>query len=458
MSSPTSQLRLGEKLAYGAGTFATTCTVALTGYVLFYYTDVFGISASAAGTLMLVVRIWDAIWDLFVGRWVDTTRTPQGQARPFLRWAGGVLLLSYLLTFFVPDLAPGLKLVYACVTFTLMQMAFSLVTIPYNALLAALTPDHEERTRVAGVQAFSMFLVVLLVGAGTMPLVMAAGQGDMKAGFFRVGAAYGVLAALLSWNCYRATRERVQLPPVGTRAEYASGLQVVSRQRTWRAMALVSICNSVGIGMSLSAGAYYFRYVVGQPGMVGPFMGLGGLGLLIGVLLSDRLTRRFCKRQVCMVMLGLSALLMAGLFVVPPTALPVVLGLNLLANLCLGACAPIHGSMAADTIDQIEHATGKRLVGATTSTLAFANKVGAGLGGGLPGLILGAAGYLAGAETQTPSAQLGILLNLSLIPAAFFLAAALLTGVVYPLNRERLQRQQNELADRRKLMPAPLGT
>jgi len=445
------KLSFGEKLAYGAATFPTTCTVALTGYLLFYYTDVFGISASAAGTLMLAARIWDAVWDLVVGRWVDTTRTPQGQARPFLRWAGGVMLLSYLLVFFVPDLSPGLKLAYACITFIAMQMAYSLVNIPHIALLAALTPDHDERTRAAGIQSFMLFLIVMVVGAGTMPLVQAAGQGDMKRGFAIVTAVYGSIGALLMWNAWRVTRERVPLPAVGTRADYGNGLRVVFRQRSWRAMAVINTCTAVGIGMSLSSGVYYFRYVANQPNMVGPFMGLGGIGLLLGVVLSDQLTRRFDKRRVCVVMLTLASLLMAGICLLPPAGVGAVLLLNAVANLCLGASAPVHGSMTADTIDNIEHRSGQRLVGAVTSTLAFASKVGAGLGGGLPGLILGATGYVAGAAVQLPAAQQGILLNLSVLPAAFFLTAALVTGLAYPLNRAGLQRQQAELLQRRAL-------
>lgn len=451
MTSPT-KISIGEKIAYGAGTFPTTCTVALTGYVLFYYTDVFGISASAAGTLMLVVRVWDAFWDLFVGRWVDSTRTPHGQARPFMRWAGGVLLLAFLLTFHVPDLSGTAKLLYAAVTFTFMQMAFSLATIPYNSLLAALSPDHEERTRTAGVQAFSMFLIVMLVGAGTMPLVMALGQGDAKKGFFLVAALYGVVAALLSWNCFRVTRERVPVPPVGGLAEYFTGLKQVAHQRSWQALALFNVVVSVGIGMSLSSGVYYFRYVVGQPDMIGPYMGLGGIGLLMGVVLSDRLTRRFCKRHVAVAVGVLTAVAMGALFWAPPGQTALVLALNFVANLGIGASAPISGSMAADTIDDIEHRTGKRLVGATSSTIAFSTKVGAGLGGGLPGLILGGAGYVAGVPAQSPAAQQAILLNLSLIPAGFFLAGALLVAFMYPLGRERLARQQAELAARRAVV------
>lgn len=448
-SSDSNKLGFGEKLAFAGGVFPSTCTTVLGGYALFYYTDVFGISAAAAGTMMLVLRVWDSLWDLVVGRWVDVTRTKHGQARPFLRWAGGALLATYLLTFYVPDLAAGPRLVYACITYALLQMAYSLVTMPYNALLAALTPDHEERTRTAGLQSFVLFLSVVFVGAATFPLVQAVGHGDMKRGFFLVTAGYGVLGAILMWNAFRGTRERVPLPAPASARQYAAGLLRVARCRSWQAMVVMQLLYAAALGMSLSTTIYYMRYLAGRPELVGPYMGVGGLGLLAGVVLGDRLSRRFCKRSVAATMFAVTGVLQALFWVVPPSALPLVFALGVLSSLTTGATAPLTISMNADTVDDIEFNTGQRLVGASISTIFFANKVGSSIGGSLPGLIFGAAGYMANAPTQSAPAQQAILLCMSLLPAAFTLVTAVVMVTLYPLNRRTLQAQQAELARRR---------
>ena len=138
-------------LGYAAGDAGNNLAFSMTSmFLLLYYTDVVGISAAAAGTLFLVVRVWDAFADIWAGRQVDKTMTRWGKFRPFFLFGSLPLLLLSVATFTVPGGLGGTgKLIYAYVTYALLGLAYSLVNIPYGSLASAMTQEPVERARLA---------------------------------------------------------------------------------------------------------------------------------------------------------------------------------------------------------------------------------------------------------------------------------------------------------------------
>ncbi len=129
------KLRPLQFLGYAAGDAANNLAFSMTSFfLLIYYTDVVGISAAAAGTLFLAIRVWDGFADIFAGRVVDKTMTRWGKFRPFFLFAGLPALLLSVATFTLPGLVDGsgLKLVLAYLTYGLLGLAYSLVNIPYG--------------------------------------------------------------------------------------------------------------------------------------------------------------------------------------------------------------------------------------------------------------------------------------------------------------------------------------
>src|SRR6478752_10429408 len=135
---------------YGAGDFGFNLAFSLsTTFLLYYYTDVAGLSAAAVGTMFLVVRLWDAVADLIAGRAVDRTMTRWGKFRPFLIFGAVPLLFLSFLTFHVPSsLEDGAKLLYAYVTYAVLGLLYSLVNIPYGSLASAMTQSVKERAKL----------------------------------------------------------------------------------------------------------------------------------------------------------------------------------------------------------------------------------------------------------------------------------------------------------------------
>ena len=144
------RLGISEKIGYGLGDTASNFFWKLFEYFLvFFYTDVFGISSKATGTMLLVTKIWDAVNDPIMGYIADRTRTSWGRFRPYLLWMSVPLAITGVLTFYVPNLGPGGKLVYAYITYTLVMMAYTAINIPYGALMGVITSSSLERTSVS---------------------------------------------------------------------------------------------------------------------------------------------------------------------------------------------------------------------------------------------------------------------------------------------------------------------
>lgn len=451
-----SQLRLPlhEKVAYGLGNFMPTAVTATGGMAMYFYTDVAGLSAAFIGTLLLLVRIVDAVWDIFVGRRVDATRSRWGQARPYLLWFAPVLALALVASFTVPPLEGMAKTIYFVAAYIVLWCAYSLIMIPFQSMLPMVAPDPDERLRVAGVSSFVQFIFVVGCAVGFPVLKDMLSDGSPAQGFQRAAMVFGGAGLLFTWACFAFVRERVPPMAGGPRPDLKADLSALLASRAWRAGALAQCALATLIGLPLAAGVYYFAVVIGKPQLIGPFMGLGGIGLVAGVVLSDQLTRRLCKKRVYVGGMLVGALLWTAIALGGPDRLPVVFVLSLLANVCLGISAPISYSMNGDIADDIECRSGKRVVGTLIATINFANKVGAGLASAIVGGVLSATAYQAGAAAQAPQALQGVVALMSVIPAVMALGVAAVMGWAYPLGRAQLQQMNQQLVVRREAAAA----
>ena len=143
-------LKFSEKIGYGFGDAASSMFWKLFGmYLMFFYTDIFGIPAAVVGTMFLVTRVGNAAFDPFVGILGDRTHTRWGKFRPYMLWMAVPVGIIAVLTFTTPDISTAGKIIYAYVTFSLMMIIYSMINVPYAALMGVMTDDGGQRTTLA---------------------------------------------------------------------------------------------------------------------------------------------------------------------------------------------------------------------------------------------------------------------------------------------------------------------
>ncbi|TAG45779.1 MAG: MFS transporter [Betaproteobacteria bacterium] len=447
------QISFKEKLAYGLGDFASNLIFAtVSTFLMYYYTDIYGLQAVTVGTILFVARFIDALWDIYLGTLIDRTKTRWGQCRPYLLFASPVLALCAIATFTVPPGSDAFKIAYAYITYTLLMCTYSLVNIPYIAMPALLTDDPRDRTRLSAVRMFCAILGSMVVGLLTLKLVAVLGGSDKAAGYQSTVALMAGVGVLLFWVSFLFTKERVA--PVKQDVETKKDFMTLIHGRAWWMMALMGICVYTALSITGGSVLYYFKYVVGDQSKASLYLFVVGLGILCGILIAVALTKKLCKRKVMIGSATVSGLLYLCFYFIDPKNIAMVYAMGFFIQVFNGISVPILWSMVADTSDDAELRSGRRMVGLATSSIAFSYKFGLGLGGALAGFLLAFIGYQANV-TQTPETIHGLIVIMSVIPALSKVGVVVILWF-YPLDQAALDDMQPRLkAMREQAKPAP---
>ncbi len=436
-----------EKLSYGSGDFGFNLYWStISAFLLIFYTDSFGLPAAAAGTMLLATKIVDAFVDPVVGALADRTRSTWGRFRPWILFGALPLAVSGVLTFTTPSLDSPAKLVYAYATFTLMMVCYSVANIPYGALSGVLTRDPQARTQVNSFRFVGGFLGATFVTWVTPKLVAFFGKSNPVLGWQITMTLFGLLACALFLNLFLATRERVQ--PVSERAENPlRDLSDLMRNRPWLIMFGLSMIVMVTISTRMGAAAYYVKYVLDRPGDTGLFLTSYGASLAAGSLVTPILAGFMDKRHLMIAAMILVGILCSAFWFIPKDQVGMIYALNIAIGLALGPKSPLTFAMYADSADYNEYRTGRRATAMTFAAASFAQKLGGALASAVIGWVLAGLGYVAN-TVQSGASQTGILLLMSVVPAALaFVAAGLM--LFYNLSDKRLADMQAELMTRR---------
>jgi Na+/melibiose symporter-like transporter len=464
------RLSVVEKVGYGLGdTAANFIFQTMVMFQLAFYTDTFGITAAAAGTLLVVVRVWDAIFDPVMGVIADRTETRWGKFRPWVLWTAVPFGVMGFLAFLTPDLGPSGKLAYAYLTYIALMMVYSANNLPYSALSGVMTGDLGERTSLSSYRFVCAMIAQLVIQGLALPMVHYFGQGDSARGYQWTMGIFSTLAVVLFLITFATTRERIQ-PPPGQRASARQHFADLLGNGPWLAMFALTLILFVTLAMRGSVVPYYFNYYVdpaslarllgglgfdttGEVGRVtslgfGVFNVLGTLATIVAIVFSKRLALRFGKRNVFVAGLAAAALLTAAFAVLPPTAVAAMFACEILRQFAYGFTIPLLWAMMADVADFSEWTTGRRATAIVFAAIVFALKAGLGFGGAITGYVLSIYGYVPNAA-QAPGALDGIRLTMSLFPAITFACCAVCL-LFYGIDKAREIQMTTELAERRR--------
>jgi GPH family glycoside/pentoside/hexuronide:cation symporter len=447
---PTSApLSFKEKLAYGLGDTASNFYFQVFNiFLAIYYTDIFGLQPAVVGTLTLVVPIAVATLNPVIGVLSDRTETRWGKFRPYILWGAFPYgILGYVM-FANPALGESGKLIYAYVTYTLMLVAYAAINTPYGALMGVMSPSSEERTSLNSYRFSCAFLGAFFIGGFVPDLkeYLTPAGGTAADGFRNTMAIFAVLSVAMFLYTFWQTKERVVSPPQ-QKGSLGHDLGDLKANGPWLVLFFVGFLNLANVGLRNGAGAYYFKYVVGNESALGNFNKVGFLCFIAGALATKLFTARWSRRSL---MIWLTLINGAGIAVcywVSPHNMVLLYACNIIASFAAGPTPAIVWSMYADTADYGEWKFQRRATGLIFSATVFIQKVGLALGSGMLGWLLAWFGYQANVA-QTPRAIHGITLVFSLLPGAFALAAGVAT-FFYTLDEPQVKRIEAELAARK---------
>jgi len=447
MQSATQRLKFTEKVAYAMGD--VSCNMFWTifsVYLVFFYTDIYGISAAAAGTLLLVTRVWDSINNPIMGLIADRTKTRWGRFRPYLLWGGVPFAIAAVCAFTTPDMSPTGKLIYAYVSYTLMMTFFTLVSIPYSSLLGVITVNSQEREVVSSYRFGFALVAGLFVQFFTLELASYFGKGNLQSGFQTTVILYALIAVILLWITFAFTRERVRNQDE-KQSSIKQDMRDLMRNKPWLILFVVSLITVTYLTIRTAASLYYFKYVVGDEDLTKWFLAGGSLCLVIGTTYTKYLVKYFRRSRLFSFLLVADGLLMSLFYVVDPANYMMIFALHFAAMLFLGPSIVMIWSMYGDTADYSEWRRKRRATGLIYSASVLAQKMAAAIGSALLGWLLAYYGFIAN-QLQSEDVIQGIKLLISVYPGVLSFIGAIIV-LYYPLEQSVMLKIEESLNERK---------
>ena len=453
--SDSPYLSFVEKVGYGVGDMASNFYLGVINvFLLYYYTDVWGISPASAAYMFLITKVIDAVSDPAMGLIADRTQSRWGRYRPYLLW--GALpcgLLGYLL-FLGPELSDSGKLIFAYVSYSLVMLAYTAINVPYSALLAVISPLAEERTKATQFRFIFASLGTILVGATTKPLVAALGDGDEVTGFRLTMLLFAAISVILFWFTFASTRERIQ--PKKQESSVKDDFEVLLKNTSWIVLAISGILVVVGLVSRISSAAFYTKYYmnVGEDKVLWwmdattLIITCGFVGQLLGALISPALLTVFEKRTLMIGANLLAAVSMLATYLLTPDQYALTLGCYTIGIFAFGVIITLLFAMYTDCAEYGEWTSGKNSAGLTVSASMFSLKAGSAIGSAVPASILAIFAFNKALEQQKPETIEGIQLMFNVVPSLFFFIAGLLM-IGYKINNQMLVQIEKDLKHRR---------
>ncbi|MCX8124434.1 MAG: MFS transporter [Spirochaetes bacterium] len=444
MASQTS-LSIKTKLGYGLGDFGANLVFqSVVLFLMFYLTDVFLIAASAAGTIFLIAKIWDAVSDPMMGYISDKTHTRWGQKRPYLLFGAVPLGLSMALLFYTPQLGSEAKTWYALTMFLFVCTAYTVVNIPYGALTANLTRDSIERSRLTGYRMFFAVVGTLFVAGATKPLVGL--FSEPVSGWRFVGIVYGSLAALFTLITFISVRERVQHSDA---EEYRlkDVATTLSVNKPFIFLSIGVFMHLCAIGVLASMVNYLFKYNFGKEDFIPVaflcMFATAAVAIPLWVFVSNKIG----KKHAFNIGMGLLALILVVLFMTEKFNFVFFTVLFVFAGVSVSTVFFSPWAMIPDTVEYSQWKTGLRREGIIYGFFYFSQKLAAACAGFITGVGLTLCGYIQPkfinkiltAQLQSVDTLAGIKILTTLIPLVLIICGIVFISL-FPID-ERMHKE-----------------
>lgn len=459
----TSTLPRRLRLFYGIGEFGQQFSLcALNYFLLYFFTDVLGISAAAAGVLMLVAKFWDGINDPIMGLIIDRSKPgKEGKCRPFLlKWAVPAGVFLWLL-FNAPNMSPTMKLVYAYIVYFGQDMCYTATGIAYTTLQARIAAEPQDRVALNQSRAFISMFAALFVSSATMGLVTSMGGGDEVKGFRIVIGIYAVILTLSYVVVYFLTKGFDQ-QDVASEEELAEAAKAKTEQvpikdallalvknNMWRWYILVGVLYSATSSVTSGLLIYYVTNYMGNKSL----SGLAGLCSMVSgflaIIFLGKLTKKLGKNKTAVTGLAIALICIVIRIVTGDKVVPLYLAMLLVSGFGMTMFSSLMVPNTMDCIEYGEWKTGVRNEALVMSAYSFGNKMGQGIGTSSIAFMLAAVGYDATLEVQSEACIAGIHNLGTLIPLCAYIGLIVVMLYINKHFEKKMPEIRAELAARK---------
>jgi GPH family glycoside/pentoside/hexuronide:cation symporter len=443
------------KLAYGAGDLGPAITAnILAFYLLFFFTNVAGLNAALAGSVLLIGKIWDAVNDPIVGMMSDRTRSRKwGRRYPWILYGAIPFGITFFLQWIVPkfsnnpDTQQWSLFWYYVAIAILFNIFYTMVNLPYTALTPELTQDYNERTSL------NSFRFAFSIGGSILSLILALiifaqvpGNDEVK--YILLGVVCAVLSTLPLYWCVYGTRDRSAVvvkqlaqPEDAPSLPYLRQLQIVFSNRPFLYVIGIYLCSWLGVQVTAAILPFFVVNWLGQSSQVFTYVALCVQGTaLVMLFVWSRISQRVGKKAVYFMGMGIWIIAQGGLFFLQPDQTGLVYPLAIMAGIGVSTAYLIPWSMMPDVIELDELKTGQRREGIFYGFMVLLQKIGLAVGLFIVGWALDRAGFIESLPgqpepTQPATALLAIRLAIGPMPTIALLCGLVL-AYLYPITRE----------------------
>lgn len=444
MNSITNKIRIG----YGIGDYAICLYWSgVSLYLLYFYTDVVGITPQMAGLIYAIGIAWDAITDPFMGYMAERTRTKMGSYRPYIYYGSIPLALSFVVLLWVPPFEGMLLLSFLIVVNLIHRTCFTIVSVPYSSLTARITDDSDERTKLTTARMLAASFGTFSISALAFPIVLYFGGGEEALGFVYLGLIAGLVAVIiLSITVYFVEERSFEF----TKAElpnFSKVFKSVSNNYPfWIVFSAILILISTYLMFNNNL-IYFSKYALGFHEYQGLILGVLSGTNLLAIPIWAFLAIKIGKKNTWMISMAFLFVGFLIFYFYPISELNELLYILGCIGFANGATGVLFWSMLPDTIEYGEWKTGIRTESSLYGFMTFAQKGAIAIAIAILGTVLTKIGFEPN-EEQTAQTLSDLKSLMSIIPLIGVFISFVLV-YFYPIDKKFHQKLIDEIRVRK---------
>lgn len=405
MNDTSFKTSLMEKIAYGMGDTACNVVFAITSsLIVYFYTNVIGMSAALVGTILLVSRVFDGISDLLIAQIVDKVNSPKGKARAWILWMAAPYGIASVLMFCVPPHSSTMvQAIYVFITYNLCTTGvYTALNLPYSNLAPMMTRNDDDLAKLNLFRMAMSPIGNLIVTALTLPFINMLGGGQKA--WITVCAVYSIVAFFMLLFCYKGCQERFHTD-AAKEAEampFAQRLKATLKNKYFIVLTLTMMAVALYQNVNGTVATYYAQYMLNNVEIMGVMQSFENIPKIIAIICLAPFIKKFGKRNLVLAGAILTMVAQLTLLAVPanPAFVAAVAAIRGIGKAPLFGCV---FTMMADVVNYGHWKTGVRVQALIFSAATVGQKFGGGITGAIIGQLMDKSGFT-GLAQEIPSA------------------------------------------------------